>query len=110
LFFKREGRNVNINTNKHKIYKPQLSIIKNVSISQKTTNTIIDKAIILASTVLIYFISYFFLFIKENRMKIITLDYTIAFISLVPPMIFLAAIFIIHKSSSKSVKDSKKRP
>lgn len=53
-------------TNKHKIYKQQLSIMKNVSISQKTTNATIDKAIILAPTVLIYFISYFFIFIKET--------------------------------------------
>jgi hypothetical protein len=72
-----------------------------VSISQKKTNSTIDKAIILAPTLLIYFVSYFFIFIKENRMKIITLDYTTALISLIPPIIFLAAIFIYHKLSNK---------
>lgn len=72
-----------------------------MSISQKTTNSTIDKAIILAPTLLIYFISYFFIFIKENRMKIITLDYTTALLSLIPPIIFLAAIFIYHKLSNK---------
>ena len=81
-----------------------------MSISQKTTNTTIDKSIILVPTVLIYFISYFFIFIKENQMKIITLDYTTALISLIPPMIFLAAIFIFHKLSSKQVKSTKKIP
>jgi hypothetical protein len=70
-----------------------------VSISQKTTNSTIDKAIILAPTLLIYFVSYFFIFIKENPMKIITLDYTTALLSLIPPIIFLAAIFIYHKLS-----------
>jgi len=72
-----------------------------VSISQKTTNSTIDKAIILAPTLLIYFVSYFFIFIKENPMKIITLDYTTALLSLIPPIIFLAAIFIYHKLSNK---------
>jgi uncharacterized membrane protein (GlpM family) len=81
-----------------------------VSISQKTTNATIDKAILLAPTVLIYFISYFFIFIKENPMKTITLDYTTTLISLIPPIIFLAAIFLIHKLSSKSVKSTKKIP
>lgn len=70
-----------------------------MSISQKTTNSTIDKAIILAPTLLIYFVSYFFIFIKENPMKIITLDYTTALLSLIPPIIFLAAIFIYHKLS-----------
>lgn len=81
-----------------------------MSISQKTTNATIDKAIILAPTVLIYFISYFFIFIKENRMKTITLDYTTALISLIPTIIFLAAIFILHKLSSKTAKNAKKIP
>lgn len=81
-----------------------------MSISQKTTNATIDKAIILAPTVLIYFISYFFIFIKENQMKTITLDYTTALISLIPPIIFLAAIFIFHKLSSKTIKGAKKIP
>jgi hypothetical protein len=72
-----------------------------VSISQKTTNSTIDKAIILAPTLLIYFVSYFFIFIKKNPMKIITLDYTTALLSLIPPIIFLAAIFIYHKLSNK---------
>lgn len=72
-----------------------------MSISQKTTNSTIDKAIILAPTLLIYFVSYFFIFIKENRMKIITLDYTTALLSLIPPIIFLAAIFIYHKLSNE---------
>ena len=81
-----------------------------MSIPQKTTNEMIDKAIILAPTLLIYFISYFFIFIKENQMKTITLDYTTAFISLIPPIIFLTAIFIIHKSSRKQLENSKKFP
>ena len=81
-----------------------------MSISQKTTNATIDKAIILAPTVLIYFISYFFIFIIENPMKKITLDYTSALISLIPPIIFLAAILIFHKLSSKKVKSAKKIP
>jgi uncharacterized membrane protein (GlpM family) len=81
-----------------------------VSISQETTNATIEKAIILAPTILIYFISYFFIFIKENRMETITLDYTTALISLIPPIIFLAAIFIFHKLSSKTVKSAKKIP
>jgi len=81
-----------------------------VSNSQKTTNATIDKVIILAPTVLIYFISYFFIFIKANPMKTITLDYTTALISLIPTIIFLAAIFIFHKLSSKPVKSTKKVP
>ena len=81
-----------------------------MSISQKTTNVTINKAIILAPTILIYFISYFFIFIKENQMKTIALDYTTALISLIPPIIFLAVIFIFHKLSSKPVKIAKKIP
>jgi hypothetical protein len=69
-----------------------------VSTLQKTTNKIIDEALFLiASTVLIYLISYFFIFIYENRMQIITLDYAIALMSLIPPIIFLAAIFIFYR-------------
>ena len=78
--------------------------------SHKTTNATIDKAIILAPTVLIYFITYFFIFIIENPMKTIALDYTTVLISLIPPIIFLAAIFIFHKLSSKTVKSAKKIP
>jgi hypothetical protein len=69
-----------------------------VSSLQKTTNKITDEAILIASAVLIYFISYFFIFIDENRMKIITLDYITALMSLIPPMIFLAAVFIFYRT------------
>jgi hypothetical protein len=69
-----------------------------VSTLQKTTTKITDDAIFLiASAVLIYFISYFFIFIDENRMKIITINYSTALMSLIPPIIFLAAIFIIYR-------------
>jgi hypothetical protein len=69
-----------------------------VSTLQKTTNKITDEAIFLvASAVLIYLISYFFIFIDENRLKIITLDYTTALMSLIPPIIFLTAIFIFYR-------------
>jgi hypothetical protein len=69
-----------------------------MSTLQKTTNKITDDAIFLiASAVLIYFISYFFIFIDENRMQIITLDYAIALMSLIPPIMFLAAIFIFYR-------------
>jgi hypothetical protein len=40
---------------------------------QKTTKETKDDAIFfIASAVLVYFISYFFIFIYENRMKIIS--------------------------------------
>ena len=69
-----------------------------MSTLQKTTNKIADDAIFLmASAVLIYFISYFLIFIDLNRMKIITLDYTTALMSLIPPIVFLAAIFIFYR-------------
>jgi hypothetical protein len=69
-----------------------------VSTLQQTTNKITDDAIFLiASAVLVYFISYFFIFINENRMKIITFDYFTALLSLIPPIIFLAAIFFIYR-------------
>jgi hypothetical protein len=69
-----------------------------MSTLQKTTNKIADDAIFLmASAVLIYFISYFLIFVDLNRMKIITLDYTTALMSLIPPIIFLAAVFIFYR-------------
>jgi hypothetical protein len=69
-----------------------------VSTLQKTTNKKTDDTIfILASAVLIYFISYFFIFIDENRMRAITLDYTTALISLIPTTMFMAAILLIYK-------------
>jgi uncharacterized membrane protein (GlpM family) len=64
---------------------------------QKTNETI-DKAIILtAPTLLIYFISYFFIFIYENQMEAISLDYATALMSLIPTIVFLAAIYIFFK-------------
>ena len=69
-----------------------------MSTLQKTKNKIADDAIFLiASAVLVYLISYFFIFIVENRMKVITLDYTTAIISLIPTMIFLAAILFFYR-------------
>jgi hypothetical protein len=47
-----------------------------VSILQKTIKETKDYAIFfIAAAILVYFISYFLIFIDENRMKIITLDY-----------------------------------
>jgi hypothetical protein len=69
-----------------------------VSTLQRTNGTV-DKAIVIAPTVLIYFISYFFIFIYENQMKRITLDYSTALMSLVPPIIYLAAIHIFLRST-----------
>jgi len=69
-----------------------------VATLKKAINKIADDAIfVIASAVLIYFISYFFIFIDENRMKIITLDYVTALMSLIPPIIFLEAIFIFYR-------------
>ena len=74
-----------------------------MSTLQKTKNKIADDAIFLiASAVLIYFISYFFIFIDENRMKTITLDYATALMSLIPTMISLAAILFFYKLSNKT--------
>jgi hypothetical protein len=69
-----------------------------VSTLQRTNGTV-DKAIVIAPIVLIYFISYFFIFIYENQMKRITLDYSTALMSLVPPIIYLAAIHIFLRST-----------
>lgn len=60
-----------------------------------------DSIIVIASAVLIYFISYFFVFIDENRMKAISLDYKTAIISLIITIIFLAAILFFHKLFNK---------
>jgi magnesium-transporting ATPase (P-type) len=69
-----------------------------VSTLQKTTNKIADDMLFFtASAVLVYFISYFFVFIDDNRMKTITLDYTTALISLVPTLVYLAAILFFYK-------------
>lgn len=70
-----------------------------MSTLQKKDNEI-DIIVLIASTVLIYFISYFFVFIDKNPMKIITIDYTITLISLIPPIVFLAAIFIFIRVKS----------
>lgn len=77
---------------------------------KKTMKKARDDAIFLiASAVLIYFISYFFIFIDENRMKTITLDYTTALLSLIPTLIFFAVILFLYKLSNKPAKDTKKR-
>jgi hypothetical protein len=69
-----------------------------VATLKKAIKKIADDAIfVIASAVLIYFISYFFIFINENRMKIIAFDYTTALMSLILPIIFLAAIFIFFR-------------
>ena len=74
------------------------SVIKNVSTLQKAINRMTDDAIFLiASAVLIYSISYFFIFVNRNLMKMITLDYTTALMSLIPPIMFLAAVFIFYR-------------
>jgi hypothetical protein len=74
------------------------SVIKNVPKLQKTINKITDDAIFfIASAVLIYFISYFFIFIHENRMKIIAFDYSTALMSLILPIIFFAVIYIFYR-------------
>lgn len=67
-----------------------------MSTLQKKDNEI-DIIVLIASTVLIYFISYFFVFIDKNPMKIITIDYTTTLISLIPPIVFLTAIFIFTR-------------
>jgi hypothetical protein len=73
-----------------------------VSTLQKTTNKKADDAIFfVAAEVLIYFISYFFIFIYENQMKTITLDYTTALISFIPTILFLAIISLFYKLSNK---------
>lgn len=75
-----------------------LSIIIDVSTLQKTTKEKSDDTIFfVVSAVLIYFISYFFIFIDENRMKIITLDYSTALMSLIPMLIFMAVILLFYK-------------
>jgi hypothetical protein len=69
-----------------------------MSTLQKTTNKTKDGPMVLiASAVLIYFISYFFIFIYENRMQKITLDSATALMSLIPPIIFLATTVIFYK-------------
>ena len=70
-----------------------------MSTLQKTN----DSIIFIASAVLIYFISYFFVFINENRMKTISLDYKIAIISLIVTIIFLAAILFFIKLYNKRI-------
>jgi hypothetical protein len=75
-----------------------------VSTFQKTTNRKTDDSIfVIASAVLIYFISYFFIFIYENRMKTISFDYKTAIISLICTTIFLAVILFFYKLFNKYV-------
>lgn len=82
-------------------YKQQYKYIINVSTLQKTTNKIADDSIFfIASGMLVYFISYFFIFIDDNRMKAITLDCSTALISLIPTIVFLVAILLFYKFSS----------
>ena len=71
-----------------------------MSTLQKTN----DSIIVIASAVLIYFISYFFIFIDENRMKTISLDYKTAIISLIVTIIFLAAILFFYKFRTYAVE------
>jgi len=74
-----------------------------MSTLRKTTNKIANDVIFfIASIVLVYFISYFFIFINDNRMKTITLDYTTALISLIPTMIFLAVILLFYRLLNSS--------
>jgi hypothetical protein len=69
-----------------------------VSTFQKTKNRKTDDSIFfIASAVLIYFINYFFIFIYENRMKTISLDYKTAIISLISTTIIMAAILFFYK-------------
>jgi hypothetical protein len=69
-----------------------------MSTLQKTIKEARDDAIFFtAAAVLVYFISYFFIFIYENRMKIITLDYATALMSFIPTIIFFAAILLFYK-------------
>ena len=73
-----------------------------MSTLQKTTNKKTDDSIfVIASAVLIYFVSYFFIFIDEDRMKTISLDYKAAIISAIFTIIFLAAILIFYKLFDK---------
>jgi hypothetical protein len=69
-----------------------------VSILQKTIKETKDDAIFfIAAEILVYFISYFFIFINENRMKVITLDYETALMSFIPTLIFFAAILFFYR-------------
>jgi hypothetical protein len=69
-----------------------------VSILQKTIKETKDDAIFfIAAAILVYFISYFFIFINENPAKIITLDYATALMSFIPTLIFFAAILLFYK-------------
>jgi hypothetical protein len=94
-----------------------LSIIIVVSTLQKTIKETKDDAIfIISSAVLVYFINYFFIYIDENRMKVITLDYATALMCFIPTMIFFAAILLftnylinslrIQKTFFKTLKSS----
>jgi hypothetical protein len=56
--------------------------------------------VLIITTVLIYFISYFFIYINNDSIKIITVDYTTALMSLIPPLVFLASIFIFTRIKS----------
>jgi hypothetical protein len=49
-----------------------------LTLYKATKETRYDAIFFIAAMVLVYFISYFFIFIDENRMKIITLDYATA--------------------------------
>jgi hypothetical protein len=53
--------------------------------------------VLILTSVLIYFISYFFVYIDRDSVKIITLDYTTALMSLIPLIAFLATIFIFTR-------------
>jgi hypothetical protein len=64
--------------------------------------------VLIITTVLIYFISYFFIYISRDSIKIITVDYTTALMSLIPPLVFLASIFIFTRIKSAVRKKNKK--
>jgi hypothetical protein len=56
--------------------------------------------VLIITTVLIYVISYFFIYTSKDPIKIITVDYTTALMNLIPPIVFLALIFIFTRVKS----------
>jgi len=54
-----------------------------------------EKTLILMFiAVLVYFISYFFLYLEKDSVNVLSVDYTTAFISLIPVAV---TIFIVKK-------------
>jgi hypothetical protein len=59
--------------------------------------------VLIITAVLIYFISYFFIYIFKDPIKIITVDYTTALMSLIPPIVFLSKYLFSQELKVKFV-------